>query len=296
MLMGLYQAELKKHAYGTANESEIKAILDHQLVNMRTFNTDPRAPSYYMAELRSTYSFETEGKRMKMDEMWKTGKVPMDVNVRPGLVLDESENKENYGDFNTMHNAREYEEWKKKNPNWNSRSTAQKPISCCGKPGHISGECKGERRNNEGRGDGNQEGRRVADMQELTKNLDSESGYAFSLESSNSEELATLEMRRHNFKNNDNDELVNVSNLLNVRQDLFMNLNSMVKLEKDDYKIFNVKYKLFKRDIYGLALVDTGNLVKGTLVFKEFWEMIGGNMSGKSNISVGTVEEEGLKY
>ena len=136
----------------------------------------------------------------------------------------------------------------------------------------------------------------VADMQELTKKLASESGYAFSLEISNSEELATLEMRRHNFKNNDNDELVNVSNLLNVRQDLFMNLNSMVKLEKDDYKIFNVKYKLFKRDIYGLALVDTGNLVKGTLVFKEFWEMIGGNMSGKSNISVGTIEEEGLKY
>ena len=136
----------------------------------------------------------------------------------------------------------------------------------------------------------------VADMQELTKKLASESGYAFSLESSNSEELATLEMRRHNFKNNDNDELVNVSNLLNVRQDLFMNLNSMVNLEKDDNKIFNVKYKLFKRDIYGLALVDTGNLVKGTLVFKEFWEMIGGNMSGKSNISVGTIEEEGLKY
>ena len=26
----------------------------------------------------------------------------MDVNVRPGLVLDESENKENFGDFNTM--------------------------------------------------------------------------------------------------------------------------------------------------------------------------------------------------
>ena len=130
-------------------ESEIKAILDHQLVNMRTFHTDPRAPSYYMAELRSTYSFATEGKRMKMDEMWKTGKVPMDVNVRPGLVLDESENKENYGDFNTMHYAREYEEWKKKNPNW-------KPFSCynCGQPGHISRKCKGERRSNGRRGNG----------------------------------------------------------------------------------------------------------------------------------------------
>ena len=72
-----------------------------------------------------------------------------------------------------------------------------------------------------------------------------------------------------------------------------MNLNSMVKLEIDDYTIFNVKYKLFKHDIYGLALADTGNLVKGTLVSKEFWEMIGGNMSGKSNISVDTVEKGG---
>ena len=133
-------------------------------------------------------------------------------------------------------------------------------------------------------------------MQEMIMKLPPESGYAFSLESSNSVQLTTLEMRKHNFKNNNNDELINVSNLLNFRQDLFMNLNSMAKLEKDDYKIFNVKYKLFKRDIYGLALVDTGNLVKGTLVFKEFWEMIGGNMSGKSNISVGTIEEEGLKY
>ena len=90
-------------------------------------------------------------------------------------------------------------------------------------------------------------------MQEMIMKLPPESGYAFSLESSNSVQLTTLEMRKHNFKNNNNDELINVSNLLNFRQDLFMNLNSMAKLEKDDYKIFNVKYNLFKRDIYGLA-------------------------------------------
>ena len=39
-----------------------------------------------------------------------------------------------------------------------------------------------------------------------------------------------------------------------------------------------VKFKLFKRDIYRLALVDTGNLVKDTLVSSEFWKMIGGKM------------------
>ena len=39
-----------------------------------------------------------------------------------------------------------------------------------------------------------------------------------------------------------------------------MNLKSMNKLEKNDRKTSYVKYKLFKPDIYGLALVDTGNL------------------------------------
>ena len=49
-------------------------------------------------------------------------------------------------------------------------------------------------------------------------------------------------------------------------EDLIVNLNSMNKLEKDDCKTSYVKYKLFKSDGYGLALVDTGNLLKGALV------------------------------
>ena len=71
---------------------EIKAIHNYQLVNLRMFNTDPRALSHGMAGLRSTYSFETEGNSTKMDDIWET--VSMDVNAMPGFVLDESENKE----------------------------------------------------------------------------------------------------------------------------------------------------------------------------------------------------------
>ena len=52
--------------------------------------------------------------------------------------------------------------------------------------------------------------------------------------------------------------------------------NSMKKIEKEDPKTLFLKYKLFKSDISGLVLVDTGNLVKGALVSKEFWEMMGG--------------------
>lgn len=50
-----------------------------------------------------------------------------------------------------------------------------------------------------------------------------------------------------------------------------MNLNNLNQVEKDDRKTSCVKFKLFKCDIYGLALVDTGNLVKGTVVSSEVW-------------------------
>ena len=74
ILMGLYHTELKKTCLlfipkELQYESKIKAILDNQLVSMRKINTDPSAPSNNMAGFRSTYSFETEGKSMKTDEM-----------------------------------------------------------------------------------------------------------------------------------------------------------------------------------------------------------------------------------
>ena len=56
---------------------------------------------------------------------------------------------------------------------------------------------------------------------------------------------------------------------------ILMNLNNMNQIERDDRKTSSKKFKLLKDDIYGLALVDTGNLVKGTLVSSEFWNTIG---------------------
>ena len=63
--------------------------------------------------------------------------------------------------------------------------------------------------------------------------------------------------------------------------------------EKDNRKTYYMKYKLFMRNVYGLALVDTGNIVKGTLLSKEFWELMKGKMSGNSNARVGTAEKGG---
>ena len=51
------------------HKNKIRAVLDHQLVNLRTYNIDPRAPSHDLAGLRSTYNFETVGNSTKLDEI-----------------------------------------------------------------------------------------------------------------------------------------------------------------------------------------------------------------------------------
>ena len=57
-------------------------------------------------------------------------------------------------------------------------------------------------------------------------------------------------------------------------RNILMHLNNVNLVEKGDHKTSYLKFKLFKQDIYGLALVDTGNLVKGTLVSSKFWKTI----------------------
>ena len=47
--------------------------------------------------------------------------------------------------------------------------------------------------------------------------------------------------------------------------------------------------------VYSLALVDTGNLEKSTLVYSEFWEMIGGKMLEKNNVRENTTEKGGKR-
>ena len=48
---------------------------------------------------------------------------------------------------------------------------------------------------------------------------------------------------------------------------------------------------------FGLALIDTGNLVHSTIVLGAFWESIGGNISSPMDHRVGTVngQSEGLQ-
>ena len=74
---------------------------------------------------------------------------------------------------------------------------------------------------------------------------------------------------------------------------VLMSLNSINRREKDDRKTSYVKYKLCKRDVYSLALVDTGNLVRGTLVSSEFWNSIGGKIIEQSDTRVSTAEKGG---
>ena len=76
-------------------------------------------------------------------------------------------------------------------------------------------------------------------------------------------------------------------------KNILVHLNNVNLMERDDRKTSYVKFKSFKRDIYGLALVDTGNLVKDTLVSSEFWKMIGGKMVEESNARVNTAEKGG---
>ena len=207
MLLGLYNPELRKTCLmfmpkEIKHEREIKAVLDHQLVNLRTYNLDPRALAQDMAGLQSTYRYD-KSEITRANEMLKTAQVPMGVNAMPGLVEDESEveNLDSEDGINALqgrevcyfckkpgHNnedCRKFDEWKKKNPNWKYGSTTRNansrpPVSCynCGKEGHISGECRGERRNQERRENGRDSSGHMAEvirslnpMQEVLKKL-----------------------------------------------------------------------------------------------------------------------------
>ena len=90
------------------HEKEIKAVLAHQLVNLRTYNLDPGAPAQDLAGLQSTYRYD-KSKITKANKMLKTGQEPMDVNALPGLVEDVSDAEELDAEsgINALHGAEE---------------------------------------------------------------------------------------------------------------------------------------------------------------------------------------------
>ena len=170
MLLGLYNAELRKTCpmfmpKEIKHKRKIKAVMDHQLANLRTYNLDPRAPAQDMAGLQSTYGYD-KSEITKANEMLKTGQVPMDVNAMPGLV-------EYVSDAEDL----DFEGGRRKTPARNSRSANSQPsILCynCGKQGHISRECRGEQRNQGRRGNSRQMvemAKSMEAMQEVLKKL-----------------------------------------------------------------------------------------------------------------------------
>ena len=120
ILLGLYNSELRKTCLlfmpkEIKHEREIKAVLDHQLVNLR-------APAQDMAGLQSTYGYD-KSEMNKDNEMLKTGQVPMDINAMLGLVEDVSDAEELDMCYfckkpgHQKRDCRKFDEWKRKNPN-----------------------------------------------------------------------------------------------------------------------------------------------------------------------------------
>ena len=161
MLIGLYNAELNKTClfFMLQHKNKIMTVLDHQLVNLRKYNTHPRAPIHDLAGLRSTYSFEKVGNSTRSDEMMKTEQIPLEVNAMQRLILEESEDErgEMSGDINAFQardscffckktghqktDCQSYKDWKKKNLNRKTENMNRKPVFChnCEKEGHMSG-------------------------------------------------------------------------------------------------------------------------------------------------------------
>ena len=107
IILGLYHMELRKTCLqfmpkDLQYEHQIKAVPDFHLINQRTINSDLRALSHDMAGLKNLFVFENKGKNTRTDEIWRTGQVPMKVNMMPGLVSDESDMEDIYEDVNAM--------------------------------------------------------------------------------------------------------------------------------------------------------------------------------------------------
>ena len=55
-------------------------------------------------------------------------------------------------------------------------------------------------------------------------------------------------------------------------------------------KTLYARFKVKQRNLFGLALIDTGNLVYSAIVSGEFWEAIGGKISNSMDFKVGTAD------
>ena len=61
-------------------------------------------------------------------------------------------------------------------------------------------------------------------------------------------------------------------------------------MKEDQKKPAYARFKVKQRNIFGLALIDTGNLVHSSIVSAEFWEAIGGKINHAMDYKVGTAD------
>ena len=76
--------------------------------------------------------------------------------------------------------------------------------------------------------------------------------------------------------------------LSNVRSLQHRVKNLSIEKKKTSFSPFKVK----QRNLFGLALIDTGNLVHSLLVLGETCKAIGGKMSNSMDYKVGTAESQ----
>ena len=62
------------------------------------------------------------------------------------------------------------------------------------------------------------------------------------------------------------------------------------KLNVDQKKTLYARFKVKQRNIFGLVLIDTANLVHPTIVSGEFWDTIGGRINRTMDYIVGTAD------
>ena len=79
---------------------------------------------------------------------------------------------------------------------------------------------------------------------------------------------------------------LNKNHLLQNVRSLQLRVNNLnIQRKKTSF----VRFKVKQRNLFGLALIDTGNLVHSAIVSGKFWEAIGGKIS---NSKVGTAESQ----
>ena len=63
-------------------------------------------------------------------------------------------------------------------------------------------------------------------------------------------------------------------------------------LNLDQKKTSYARFKVKQRNIFGLVLIDTGNLVHPSIISGKFWKAIGGRINHTMDYKVGTADDQ----